>query len=495
MVTAARRRGRRRELIERLLADDLRELEPRLERHAHPARHARRRRQVCRCPRTAQAFCSLARRASGKSTLATGVPRAPRRAASTSSASSIRKATMQSSTGPIDARRFASARRRVDEVISTCSRARAERGRQSARHCRSSDRPAFFHALLPRSSRSCARGTGRPHWIVVDEAHHLLPADWQADGATLPRRARPGCCWSRCTRTRAPAILRGRRSLVLAVGRDAAETLRASAAGAWRSAPPASEPRRAGVGRGARVAPARRRPAPRACAIVPGRASSTSATAASTPRASSARTAASTSAGPTESSTCAPRTSRLFLQIADGVDDDTWLHHLRQRRLLALVPRGDKGRRPRERRGRASRTQRDVAPKLSATRVARPHPRRGRIALHRRALKGGAAAAHRLMIARARRAGTVGELRPRGFTRAGGQGRERDPTAQVRGRRGDGNFRESRPGSAARPPARPLPARASQSIRAASASASSSLSRSTVSSAIRARSRSPSASA
>ena len=39
------------------------------------------------------------------------------------------------------------------------------------------DRPAFFATLLLRLHESRARN-GRPHWILVDEAHHLLPADW-----------------------------------------------------------------------------------------------------------------------------------------------------------------------------------------------------------------------------------------------------------------------------------------------------------------------------
>ena len=37
------------------------------------------------------------------------------------------------------------------------------------------DRPAFFAQLLPRVLEEKAR-TGRPHWLVVDEAHHMLPA-------------------------------------------------------------------------------------------------------------------------------------------------------------------------------------------------------------------------------------------------------------------------------------------------------------------------------
>ncbi len=40
------------------------------------------------------------------------------------------------------------------------------------------ERPGFFAKLLLRLHESRAR-TGRPHWIVVDEAHHLLPADWE----------------------------------------------------------------------------------------------------------------------------------------------------------------------------------------------------------------------------------------------------------------------------------------------------------------------------
>jgi len=48
------------------------------------------------------------------------------------------------------------------------------------------DRPAFFATLLPRLQELRAR-TGRPHWIVIDEAHHLFPASWQPGQLTLPR--------------------------------------------------------------------------------------------------------------------------------------------------------------------------------------------------------------------------------------------------------------------------------------------------------------------
>ena len=47
------------------------------------------------------------------------------------------------------------------------------------------DRPTFFLSLLPRSLELRAK-TGRPHWIVVDETHHLLPSDWKPAPMILP---------------------------------------------------------------------------------------------------------------------------------------------------------------------------------------------------------------------------------------------------------------------------------------------------------------------
>jgi len=44
-------------------------------------------------------------------------------------------------------------------------------------------RPECFARLVPALGELRAR-TGRPHWLVVDEAHHLLPAAWQPAGDT-----------------------------------------------------------------------------------------------------------------------------------------------------------------------------------------------------------------------------------------------------------------------------------------------------------------------
>jgi HAD superfamily hydrolase (TIGR01484 family) len=48
------------------------------------------------------------------------------------------------------------------------------------------DRPAFFSALLPRLQVLRAK-TGQPHWLLVDETHHLLPAAWEPALAALPK--------------------------------------------------------------------------------------------------------------------------------------------------------------------------------------------------------------------------------------------------------------------------------------------------------------------
>jgi HAD superfamily hydrolase (TIGR01484 family) len=49
------------------------------------------------------------------------------------------------------------------------------------------DRPAFFMTLFARI-RDLRAKTGRPHWLIVDEVHHVLPADWQPAELNLPQR-------------------------------------------------------------------------------------------------------------------------------------------------------------------------------------------------------------------------------------------------------------------------------------------------------------------
>jgi len=48
------------------------------------------------------------------------------------------------------------------------------------------ERPRFLAKLLPDLAKLRAE-TGRPHWIVLDEVHHCLPARWDLAPVTLPQ--------------------------------------------------------------------------------------------------------------------------------------------------------------------------------------------------------------------------------------------------------------------------------------------------------------------
>jgi hydroxymethylpyrimidine pyrophosphatase-like HAD family hydrolase len=47
------------------------------------------------------------------------------------------------------------------------------------------EHPSFFAALFPHISNLRVQ-TGRPHWLLIDEAHHLLPAKWERLAQFLP---------------------------------------------------------------------------------------------------------------------------------------------------------------------------------------------------------------------------------------------------------------------------------------------------------------------
>jgi HAD superfamily hydrolase (TIGR01484 family) len=47
------------------------------------------------------------------------------------------------------------------------------------------DRPAFFLKFLA-GFMQLRTEKGRPHWLILDEAHHLLPADWVPSNETVP---------------------------------------------------------------------------------------------------------------------------------------------------------------------------------------------------------------------------------------------------------------------------------------------------------------------
>lgn len=87
------------------------------------------------------------------------------------------------------------------------------------------DRPGYARGLISRIAEAHSR-YGRPHWLIVDEAHHLFPSQPKAAGG--PFRAGSGTLYiTTDPRIVAKEALSGI-DVVVTVGDEAAETLRAA---------------------------------------------------------------------------------------------------------------------------------------------------------------------------------------------------------------------------------------------------------------------------
>lgn len=186
------------------------------------------------------------------------------------------------------------------------------------------DRPAFLASLLPRLHDMRSK-TGRPHWIVVDEAHHLLPAT--GDPATLSAAHK---FFSMFFITVHPdqvskAVVQ-EIDLVMTLGKDPAETLRLFAKERTESLPSALA--KVDVGEALVWRPRIDEP-PFAMRIAPSKLE----------RRRHRRKYAEGELpedrsfyfrGPEGKLNLRAQNLVLFLQMAEGVDDETWLHHLRQ---------------------------------------------------------------------------------------------------------------------------------------------------------------------
>ncbi|HXG13436.1 MAG TPA: HAD-IIB family hydrolase [Gemmataceae bacterium] len=187
------------------------------------------------------------------------------------------------------------------------------------------DRPSFFLQLLPRLQEMRAR-TARPHWLVVDEAHHLLPASWQPGALALPGELNRALFITVHPDQVAPAVLESV-GTVIAVGASPEATIaqfckaigeRVPGQTAVELAPGEVLLWRRDIGRApfrVRVAPSRiehhRHTRKYAEGELP------------PDRSFFFR-------GPEGKLNLRAQNLMLFLQLADGVDDETWTHHLRQ---------------------------------------------------------------------------------------------------------------------------------------------------------------------
>ncbi len=190
------------------------------------------------------------------------------------------------------------------------------------------DRPAYFARLLLRIQEERTR-TGRPHWLLVDEAHHLLPADWQQAPVALKQKLGSVIYVTVHPDALAPAVLEGI-DVVAALGETPQQVVTVAAGangnGGDVHVPSGSAPPLA---------------AGHALIWIPGAIDQpvTIAVARShRERRRHLRKYAKGELGPDRSFFFRGPGDRLnlraqnlvtFLQLAEGVDEETWLHHLR----------------------------------------------------------------------------------------------------------------------------------------------------------------------
>ncbi|MFO1431788.1 MAG: HAD family hydrolase [Candidatus Competibacteraceae bacterium] len=186
-------------------------------------------------------------------------------------------------------------------------------------------RPAFLADFLPRLQALRAR-TARPHWIIIDEAHHMLPRLWSGTTATLPERMKGLLLITVHPDHVAPTTLATVDALI-AVGREPERALQTFAAAVGES-PPALEP--------VELAPGEALFWSRRGDGIPTRFSATP------PRAEHQRHRRKYAEGalgadksfyfrgPQGKLNLRAQNLALFTQLAGGIDDTTWLYHLHQ---------------------------------------------------------------------------------------------------------------------------------------------------------------------
>lgn len=187
-----------------------------------------------------------------------------------------------------------------------------------------SDRPNFFAELAPRLLEMRVR-TGRPHWIVLDETHHLAPVAWAPAEKALPRGMGETMLITVHPDQVAPPLLESVNALV-AVGSGAADSVRQFCHAVSKRAP---ELPKTPLEAGQVLYWLRGEAAPQVVALAPGR----------TERRRHSRKYAEGVLPPERSFYFRGPEGKLklraqnllvFLQMAEGVDDETWLYHLRR---------------------------------------------------------------------------------------------------------------------------------------------------------------------
>ena len=184
------------------------------------------------------------------------------------------------------------------------------------------ERPQFFAAMLPELTKLRAQ-TARPHWVLIDEAHHMLPPDLGTAPITLPQQLAASILVTvQPDHIALPALETVRQ--VLTVGDAAAQALRKFCERVGDRAPRLDErPPARGEAlfwqRGAEWARRVRTIRPHTEHLRHQK------------KYAEGDLGADASfyfRGPDKRLNLRAQNLNLFLQISDGVDDRTWLHHL-----------------------------------------------------------------------------------------------------------------------------------------------------------------------
>lgn len=191
------------------------------------------------------------------------------------------------------------------------------------------DRPPFFLRMLSQLLQMRSR-TGHPHWLILDEAHHLMPAEWVPPDGTLPKEL-TNVVLITVHPELLSATLLDRVDTVLTVGLNAIETLTSFTRIANLPAPEVDvhlmddpEPGELLLWlRNSAAPPQKVRALP--CKMERHRHRRKYAEGQLPPERSFYFR------GPDNKLNLRAQNLMLFLQLGDGIDDETWQYHLRQK--------------------------------------------------------------------------------------------------------------------------------------------------------------------
>jgi hydroxymethylpyrimidine pyrophosphatase-like HAD family hydrolase len=182
------------------------------------------------------------------------------------------------------------------------------------------ERPRYLSGLLPELSKLRIE-TGRPHWIVLDEAHHCLPAKWDPAPVSLPQELPAAIAVTVHPDEVAPDFLK-LVSTVVGVGDQAEDVIEKFCAARGERCPTfPARPAEHGLiwtSEGGAQTIALRQPEARQKRHIRKYAEG-----------ELGEDKSFYFRGPDGSLNLRAQNLSIFLQMAEGVDDDTWTHHLR----------------------------------------------------------------------------------------------------------------------------------------------------------------------